>query len=72
MSVALFGPRIVFPKLMFFPLIYQEEAGIPISNPTSWYAKEAGQNLGHRLSDYCQHWSDLKRMFLALDMNVFF
>lgn len=49
MTVALFGPRSVFSKAMLFPLIHQDKSGIPILKSTSWYTKEAKQNVGHKL-----------------------
>lgn len=48
-AAALFGPKSVFPKAALFPLMHQEDSGTPISKSTSWYTREAEQNLGHRL-----------------------
>lgn len=48
-AAALFGPRSVFPKAALFPLTHREDSGTPVSKSTSWFTREAEQNLGHRL-----------------------
>lgn len=42
-------PGLCFQRSCSFHAFTREEAGIPISNSTSWYTEEAEQNLGHRL-----------------------